>query len=86
MSWAMSDDRRRIAWSLSEAAKALPPAERREFRNFLFGLDGAEPRRRKVHSWKRKKKALKAVKPKRAKSNLRKTQRSPAAQIPLPLD
>lgn len=81
-----TDDTRRIAWSLSEAAKALPPAERREFRKFLFSLDGAEPKRRKVHSWKRKKQGPKVVKPKRAKSNLRKTQRSPAAQIPLPLD
>jgi hypothetical protein len=82
----MADDRRRIAWSLSEAAKALPPAERREFRKFLFGLDGSQPKRRKVHSWKQKAKGGKVVKAKRAKISFRKAQRTRAVQIPLPLD
>jgi hypothetical protein len=82
----MADDRRRIAWSLSEAAKVLPPAERRNFRKFIFSLDGAEPKRRKVHSWKRKKNLPKVVKVKCAKSNLRKTQRPPSAQLRLPFD
>lgn len=62
----MTDDRRRVAWSLSEAAKALPPAGRRAFRKFLFSLDGAEPQRRKVHSWKRKKRPVKVIKAKRS--------------------
>jgi hypothetical protein len=77
----VSDDRRRIAWSLSEAAKALPPAERRAFRKFLFSLDGAEPKRRKVHSWKQKTKPPKSVKVTKAKSA--KPRRS--TQLPLPL-
>jgi hypothetical protein len=78
----MADDRRRIAWSLSEAAKALPPAERRAFRKFLFSLDGAEPKRQKVHSWKRKKgpKVVKAKRPKRS------SRRARDPQISLPLD
>lgn len=65
---------------------ALPPAERREFRKFLFSLDGSEAPKRKVHSWKRKRKPAKSVKAVRPKSNLRKAQRAPSAQIPLPFD
>lgn len=72
--------RRRIAWLLSEAAKALPPAERRAFRKFLFSLDGAEPKRRKVHSWKRKKRSAKVIKAKRG----RKTRRARDPQLDLP--
>lgn len=74
-----TDDRRRVALTLSQAAQALPPAERREFRKFLFGLDGAEAPRRKVHSWKRKKKTA-AAKPKRARRP------KPNRQLDLPLD
>lgn len=51
----MTDQRRKIAWSLSKAAQRLPAAERQKFREFLFSLPGAEPPRRKVHSWKKKK-------------------------------
>lgn len=78
----MADDRRRIAWTLSEAAKVLPPAERRSFRKFLFSLDGAEPPRRKVHSWKRKRKGPKVVKTKRPKP----ARRSRDPQLSLPFD
>jgi hypothetical protein len=72
----MPDDRRRIALTLSHAAMAMPPAERRAFRKFLFSLDGSEPKRRKIHSWKRK--------PAKAKRKLRKSQT--ARQMALPLD
>jgi hypothetical protein len=58
----MGDDRRRIAGSLSKAVQALPPAERQGFRAFLASLPGAEPRRRKTHSWKRKRKVAPVVK------------------------
>lgn len=50
----MSEARRHIAWTLSVAARALPRAERQKFREFLASLPGATPRRRKVHSWHRK--------------------------------
>lgn len=50
----MSDDRRRIAWTLSKAARQLPPAERQAFREFLVSLPGGKPKKRKIHSWKRK--------------------------------
>ncbi len=84
----MPDDRRRLAWTLSMAATLMPAGERHRFREFLNGLDGGEPPRRKIHTWKSKSKGRKP-KP----SNLQKTQRSRAKrrrtidnQIPLPLE
>lgn len=39
---------------LSRTAKALPKEARRDFRAFLDGQRTDRPKRRKVHSWKKK--------------------------------
>lgn len=67
----MADPRRRIAWTLSRAAQALPPAERQGFRAFLAALPGARPKRRKVHSWRRKRRSVAIVKIRVRRSKIR---------------
>jgi uncharacterized membrane protein len=75
-------DHRRLAWTLSKAAQGLPPAERQAFREFLRSLKGAEPRRRKVHSWKRRKKKA----PRLVKSKPRPASKRLDPQLHLPLE
>lgn len=61
----MSTDKRTLRQILARAAKAMPRASRQLFREFLADVAGDEPRTRKVHSWKRKKKpAAKKSRPK----------------------
>lgn len=62
----------------------LPPEERRAFRKFLFSLDGAEPKRKRIHSWKRKARKIPAIA--KEKKPRQPRRRPPDAQIPLPFD
>jgi len=81
----MTDDRRKIALAIYRASRGvIPAAERQALYAFLQSLPGGAPKkRRKIHSWHRKKKpAAKAV------SRRRQTRRSAAQdrQLRLPLD
>lgn len=48
-------DRADLAKALMRAAGAMPPEARRAFRAFVASLPGATPKRRKIHSWKKRK-------------------------------
>lgn len=77
-------DRPAMARLLYQLSKGLPRAVRQEFAEFLYGQPGARPKRRKVHSWRRKKKkglprVVKAVRP---RGKVKRVDR----QMVLPLD
>lgn len=79
----MPDGRRTVAWTLSRAARILPPAERQKLREFLFGLPGGEPTPKKRHSWKGGK-AAKAKK--RSARPARAKRKRKSLQLRLPLE